>query len=100
MDVSESTVTSVRHPVRGYDSALRGKTCKEVGIRILPMASVQKRHFVVDAGFDPNVDKSELQVKLESTHNLNVAALLEANAMAEHDIDWELRYRSCNMSCA
>lgn len=95
MDVSESTVTSVRHPVRGYDSALRGKTCKEVGIRILPMASVQKRHFVVDAGFDPNVDKSELQVKLESTHTLEVdlAALLEANAMAEHDIDWELRYR-------
>ena len=59
------------------------------------MASVQERHFVVDAGFDPTVHESELQVKLESTHTLEVdlAALLEANAMAEHDIDRELRYR-------
>jgi hypothetical protein len=59
------------------------------------MASVQKRHFVVEAGLDPTVDESELQVKLESTHTLEVdlAALLEANAMAERDIDWELRYR-------
>ena len=59
------------------------------------MTSVQIRHFVVDAGLDPATDEFELQVTLESTHPLEVdlATLLEANAMAERDIDWELRYR-------
>jgi hypothetical protein len=59
------------------------------------MTSVQVRHFVVDAGLDLDIAEFELQIKLESTHPLEVdlATLLEANAMAEHDIDRELRYR-------
>ena len=59
------------------------------------MTSVHIRHFVVDARLDPTSGEFELQVTLESTHPLEVdlATLLEANAMAERDIDWELRYR-------
>jgi hypothetical protein len=56
---------------------------------------VQLRHFIVDADFDPALDEFTLRPALESSHPLEVdlATLLEANTMAERDVDRELRYR-------
>jgi hypothetical protein len=59
------------------------------------MTLVQLRHFIVDADFDPALDEFMLRLTLESSHPLEVdlATLLEANTMAERDVDRELRYR-------
>jgi len=66
------------------------------------VTQVQLRHFIVDADFNPDVD-FELEfdewlpglIGLRSCYPIEVdlAALLEANTMAERDVDRELRYR-------
>lgn len=64
-------------------------------ITIQFVTSVQLRHFVVDAEFDDDIDEFALQFTFGSSRPLEVdlATLLEANTMAERDVDQELRYR-------
>jgi hypothetical protein len=59
------------------------------------VASVQLRRFIVDAEFDLNVGEFIPFFAFDSSRSLDVdlATLLEANTMAERDIDRELRYR-------
>jgi hypothetical protein len=63
-------------------------------IMIKFVASVHLRHFIVHAESDL-FDELTLHFAFESNHPLEVdlATLLEANTMAERDIDRELRYR-------
>jgi len=64
-------------------------------ITVQSVALVQLRHFIVDADFDPGINEFALHFTFESRHSVEVdlAALLEANTMAERDADRELRYR-------
>jgi hypothetical protein len=59
------------------------------------VALVQLRHFIVSADLDQHSHELALHFRFQSRHSVDVdlAALLEANMMAERDVDRELRYR-------
>jgi hypothetical protein len=59
------------------------------------MALVHLRHFIVDAESDPGTEEMDVHFTFKSSRPLEVslATLLEANTMAERDVDRDLRYR-------
>src|SRR5258707_4972565 len=59
------------------------------------VALVKLRHFIVESDFDWGGDDFITDFRFESDSDLDVdlASLLEANTMAERDVDRELRYQ-------
>jgi hypothetical protein len=59
------------------------------------VALVQLRHFLVHAECEPALERVPLDFVFRSRKAVSVdlATLLEANATAEHELEWELRYR-------
>lgn len=98
-----STSTSLaprRLPPRLATARTKGEAANQLApsraaIMVQSMAFVELRHFVVDAGFDPDIKDFTPRFTLRSCHSFEVdlAVVLEANTMAERDVDRELRYR-------